>query len=134
MTPSRSFRIFATVFAVVFPIVYVVAVEKNYALFTYHPVVNEFGLLAEPPKAGLAMYYYGWLATSGIIAFLAGIIASFAPERMAKRLWSGWSWLVPLAVILVFSYFLRGFFIRYDVSGQGNAVTPSIEQPREGIE
>ena len=65
MTPPRSFPAFAIVFAVVFAVVYVIAVEENYALFTYHPAIGEFGAGVQQPKDGPAMYWYGWLATSG---------------------------------------------------------------------
>ena len=112
MTPSRSFSAFATVFAVVFAIVYVVAVEKNYALFTYHPAVGEFGPWVEKPKGGPAMYWYGWLATSGIAAFIAGMIAALLPESVRQRLWSGWSWVAAIGAMIVTSYMLREYFLR----------------------
>jgi hypothetical protein len=112
MTPPRSFPIFAIVFAVVFPVVYVIAVDNNYALFTYHPAVNEFGAWVEQPKAGLAMYWYGWMATAGIAASAAGAIACYLPERLTQRLWSGWSWVVPLIVLVVFGYLLRNYFLQ----------------------
>lgn len=112
MSLARSFLIFAIVFAVTYPIAYVIAVENNYALFTYHPALGEFGFLVERPKDGPAMYWYGWMATAGIVAFLVGAISCVIPERAAQRLWPGWSWAVPLAVMVVFSYLLRGFFTR----------------------
>jgi hypothetical protein len=108
----RSSHAFAIVFAVVYAIAYVIAVEKNYALFTYHPALGEFGFFVERPKDGPAMYWYGWMATAGIVALFAAALACFIPERATQRLWSGWSWSVPLAVMAVFSYLLRGFFLR----------------------
>ena len=50
------FHPFAIVFPVVYAIAYVIAVENNYALFTYHPALEEFGFLVERPKDGPAMY------------------------------------------------------------------------------
>jgi hypothetical protein len=96
----------------VYAVAYLIAMEKNYALFTYHPALEEFGLLVERPKEGPAMYWYGWMATAGIVALVAGLIACFVPERVTKRLWSGWSWAVPVAVMFVLGYLLRGYFIR----------------------
>jgi hypothetical protein len=112
MTMSRSFPVFAIVFAIVYPVAYVIAVEQNYALFTYHPAIEEFGFLVERPKEGPAMYWYGWMATAGIIALVAGVIACLVPEQMTKRLWSGWSWAVPVAAMCFIGYLLRGFFMR----------------------
>jgi hypothetical protein len=129
MKITRSISVFATVFAAVYAVVYVVAVEQNYALITYHPVLNEFGLLAEPPRAELAMYWYGWMLTAGTAALVAGIIACFVPEHLMQRLWSGWSWVIPVAVMLVVSYIQRGYFIP-----RTSVETPSIEQRTGAVE
>jgi hypothetical protein len=129
MKITRSISVFATVFAVVYAVVYVVAVEQNYALITYHPVLNEFGLLAEPPRAELAMYWYGWMATAGIAALVSGVIAGFVPDSVTQRLWSGWSWVIPVATMLVVSYIQRGYFIP-----RTSVETPSIEQRSGAVE
>lgn len=112
MTPARAFPVFAIVFAVVFAVAYVIAVEGNYALFTYHPALGEFGAGVEKPKDGPAMYWYGWLATSGIAASIAGLLACLLPEPVARRLWSGWTWVTALSVMLAFCYLLKNFFLR----------------------
>jgi ABC-type uncharacterized transport system permease subunit len=58
------------------------------------------------------MYWYGWITTSTIVASVAGLIACYLPERLTRRLWSGWSWVVPLGVLAVFCYLLRDYFLR----------------------
>ena len=130
MIAPQRLPLFATLFAAVYAVVYVVAVENNYALFTYHPVLNQFAFLVEAPKTGPAMYWYGWMATAGIAAFVVGVIASVVPEGVMKFLWSSWSWVVPLTVMLVVSYLLRDFFIPRAHIGQ----TPAVEQPRSEAE
>jgi hypothetical protein len=112
MTLPRSFPVFAVVFAAAFAVAYLVCVERNYALFTYHPAIYEFGFGAQKPKDGPAMYWFGWLATSGIAAGALALAACWLPESLTRRLWSGWSWAVPLAVMLVFCYLLRSYFLR----------------------
>jgi hypothetical protein len=104
--------VFAIVFAIVFAVAYIVCVWNNYALFTYHPALKQFGAGVQRPQEGPAMYWYGWLATSGIVALAAGFAACLLPERFARRLWAGWAWLVPLCVIVVFCYLLRRYFLR----------------------
>jgi hypothetical protein len=112
MTVSRSFYPFAVVFSVAYSIGYLIAVENNYALFTYHPAIEKFGPLVEPPRDGPAMYWYGWMSTAAIFAFVAATLARFIPEGAAERLWSGWSWAVPIASMVAFGYILKGFFLR----------------------
>ena len=112
MIRSRAVTVFVIVFAVVYPIAYLIAVQKNYALFTYHPAMNQFGVGVEKPQTGPAMYWYGWLATAGMVAFAAGLVAASLPERWTKGLRSGWSWLVPLCAMFAFAYLLRNYFLR----------------------
>ena len=107
---NRAFPVFAIVFAVVYVVVYTLAVWKNYALFTYHPAIYEWGFGVQKPKDGPAMYWYGWLATSVIVALVAGLLASLVPA--ARRLWPGLAWLAPLGAILFFAWLLRGYFLR----------------------
>jgi hypothetical protein len=102
----------AVLFAVVYALVYLVAVEKNYALFTFHPATNAFGWGVEKAGEGPAMYWYGWLATAGIAATLAAGLGLLLPQALARRLAPALAWCVPLAVILFFSYLLRNFFLR----------------------
>jgi len=109
---SRAFPVFAIVFASVFAVTYALAVWKNYALFTYHPAIYEFGWGVQKAKDGPAMYWYGWMATSAIVASVAGVAACLLPAAAQRRLWPGLAWLVPLAVMLFFAWLLRGYFFR----------------------
>jgi hypothetical protein len=108
----RAFPVFATAFAVVYAVAYAISVKYNYALFTYHPALNEFGAGVQKAKTGPAMYWYGWMATAGIAAALAGLVASRLPESVTRRIGPCWSWAVPLVTMLFFCWMLKGYFLR----------------------
>lgn len=108
----RAFPAFAIVFGAVYAIAYLVAVENNYALFTYHPAIKEFGIGVQKAKDGPAMYWFGWMATSGIVAFVAGALAAALPQGLTRRLWPGLTWVIALAVMAAFCWLLKGFFLR----------------------
>ena len=112
MNIPRTCAFLAIVFTVVFSIAYVIAVWKNYALFTYHPVPSTITPGVVKPYDGPAMYWYGWMATAAVAALAACLIAYVVPERVSNRVSSGWSWIVPLGVLLFFAYLLRGYFLR----------------------
>jgi len=99
-------------FAAAFAIIYVFAVERNWALFTYHPALGTFGMFTTPAKGGPSMYWYGWIATSALGAAVIAAIVAVLPATLTRRLWPCLSWAVPLVVICVFAFLLRGYFLR----------------------
>ena len=100
------------VFGVVCSLTYLLAVWKNYALFTYHPAIGAFGWGAEKAReGGPAMYWYGWISTSGIVGLAAGLLAMLLPARLTDRLWTGLAWFAPLCAMGVFGYILRSYFL-----------------------
>jgi hypothetical protein len=103
---------FPIVFAVAFAVVYVMSVLNNYALFTYHPAIGEFGAGVQKGRDGPAMYWYGWMATSGIVASAAAALAAVLPESATRRLWPGLTWLVALVAMAVLAWDLRQFFLK----------------------
>lgn len=112
MNRSRPAAFLAIVFTTVYAVAYVIAVWQNYALFTYHPVTGTLALGVEKPQDGPAMYWYGWMATAGLAAAGACLLAWLLPARYAQRVGAGWSWMVPLGVLIFFAYLLRGYFLR----------------------
>ena len=110
MSFTRSFPAFAIVFAAAYAVLYVISIEYNLALFTYHPATEEFYFLVKPASDQPAMFWYGWLATSALGALVVAGLVARLPEKFASHISSGWSWIVPLAVMLFFVYILRGYF------------------------
>jgi hypothetical protein len=98
------------VFSAAFALIYIFSVELNWAPFTYHPKIGQWGWLVEPARDGPPMYWYGWLVTSTLGASAASVIALPLLKSRPTQYWLGWT--VPLLVMISVLYFFRGFFLR----------------------
>ena len=103
------------VFSIAFVVLYVVAMDNNWALVTYLPRSREWlPLVVEPVdirKTGPGMYWYGWLATAGLGAAAAAVLWALLPRHWTRDIGARAVWLVGVAAILVVAYILRGWFI-----------------------
>ncbi len=104
---TRVFPIFAAAFA----IIYVVVEQMNLPLFTYHARTVEFGWLRQAALApnNPAMYWFGWIFTSAIGASVVSLAALPFTRDREPPAWIGWA--VPLAVMVLFVYLFRSFFL-----------------------
>ncbi len=109
---SRSFEIFAIVFAVGFALVYVVAVEQNSMLFTYHPITYSLGWGVQAAADGAAMYWFGWMATAALAGGVSALVACRLPVGLTRLLHPALAWLVQLGLLLAFGYLLSSFLLR----------------------
>ncbi len=100
------------VFSIAFASIYVACVEYNLALVTYHPQLAQWAALVDAPKEGPAMYWYGWLITSALGAGAAAALSLALPARAVERTSAVLVWLVPVAMIGLIAYILRGYFLR----------------------
>ena len=112
MNVHGRFANFAVAFVAVFAIVYYFAVAYNWALFSYGPAVGQWTLFIEAASAGPTMYWYGWIATSALVAAGVAALIAFLPQRLTHWLWPGFAWLVPVGSIAAFAYLLSGYFTR----------------------
>jgi hypothetical protein len=119
MTSSHSFRRFAFAYGPAFAILYVVALKLDLALFTVYPSLGvvlpgsrHSRDVAGPSMAFLApaMYWYGWSATAALGAFMIGLIAALLPERLTRRFWPGWLWVVPALAMIMCVYLTLPWF------------------------
>jgi hypothetical protein len=114
LVSSAAFGVFAIVFAIAAPVIYVASEIGGFPLFTYHPGTNriDFGFAAARPNEGPAMYWYGWLATTLIGASLAGLIAVLLPRNVTAKTPLFPIWLLPLLVLPILAYALMPFWTR----------------------
>lgn len=112
LASSTAFRTFATVFAIVTPIIYVTCEMANIPLFTYHPGTGNvnFGWAPAVKDEGPAMHWYGWTAATLLGAGVLGLIAAMLPESATRRIPLALVWIAPLAAVPVLIYALRFFW------------------------
>jgi hypothetical protein len=113
MNSDRAFLVFFGVFAAAFAVLYVIAMELNWAAFTYHPRLGLFELGAKPPRTGPAMYWYGWMATSALGGLTAAVLAMVGLANfLSAKAWLLISWVVPVGAMAAAAYFMLPFFTR----------------------
>jgi hypothetical protein len=113
MTASRKFGVFAIVFAVVYPIIYIIATEVNLAAFTYHAAIGEFGIGPDKPRNGPAMYWFGWMTTSALVAAAVATLVVYLPDSMTQKLPPSPAWVVPLlAMVTAAGLMINMYFTR----------------------
>ena len=112
LASSVAFRNFAIVFAIATPIIYVICEMRNWPLFTYHPGTNrvDLGWAAAVRDQGPAMHWYGWTASTLLVAGLLGLAAVKLPESVSRKIPLSLVWIVPLAAIPILVYALRFFW------------------------
>lgn len=114
LASSAAFGVFAIVFAIAAPVIYVASELGGFPLFTYHPGTGriDFGFAAARPNEGPAMYWYGWLATTLAGASVAGLIAALLPRDITAKIPLFPIWLLPLLVLPILAYALMPFWTR----------------------
>ena len=114
LASSTAFKTFAIVFGFGTAALYVVCDMMNWPLFTFHPGTNRVDLFyARALKGeGPAMYWYGWTATSMLGAAVLGLLATFLPEHVSRKIPLALVWIVPVLAIPLLFYSLMPFWTR----------------------
>ena len=109
LASSARFRTFAITFAIVGPVIYMICLQMNWPLFTYHPATNRIVLGWEAARSGEGpnMTWYGWTAMALIVGGGLSYLATFLPERITKRIPLILVWLLPILAIPYLIYDLR---------------------------
>jgi hypothetical protein len=109
LASSAKFRTFAITFAIVGTVVYMLCLQMNWPLFTFHPATNRvvWGWEASRSGEGPAMYWYGWTAMTLIVGGVISFLATLLPESVARRIPLILVWLLPILAIPYLIYDLR---------------------------
>jgi hypothetical protein len=101
LATSRRFKAFATTFSISGIVIYCLVQYFNYPLFTYWPAARRFAWGFGPPSAddGPNMLWYGWSATTLIIAGALGVVAVLMPESVTRKIPLWLVWLLPILAI-----------------------------------
>jgi hypothetical protein len=105
---ERLFPFFSAAFAVI----YAVVLDYNWAAITYHPKIGVWDLGTTPSRDGPAMYWYGIVLTSLVAALIATAIAALVPESVTKKIWSGFTWLLPVGSIVFLVWLLLPYYTK----------------------
>jgi hypothetical protein len=114
LASSGKLKTFVVTVAIVGTLVYSICLFFNLPIFTYHPAVNRFEWGYGPSRSGEgpAMYWYGWTATTLIVAPIVGFLATLLPENMAKKIPLILVWLLPILAVPYLIWDLRQWWFR----------------------
>jgi hypothetical protein len=106
---STKFKTFALTFAIVGPVIYMVCLQMNWPLFTYHPATNRiaFGWEAARSGEGPNMTWYGWTAMTLLVGTVVSFLATLLPESATRKIPLILVWLLPILAIPYLIYDLR---------------------------
>ena len=109
LASSAKFKTFAIAFAVAGTLIYLLCLQFNWPLFTFHPAVNrvEFGWGPSRSGEGPAMYWYGWTAMTIVAGTFVSFLATLLPESAAKKIPLILVWLLPILAIPYLIWDLR---------------------------
>lgn len=92
-------------FAVAFAAVYLASFLNGWTVFRFYPLTGVFTTADLPRTAGPAMGWYAWIVQGTAAGLLAALIARVVPQRVADRLWSGWTAIAVIGLLIVTFYF-----------------------------
>jgi hypothetical protein len=106
---SAKFKTFAITFAVVGTVIYLLCLQFNWPLFTFHPAMNRFEWGWGPGRSGEgpAMYWYGWTATTLVAGAVVSFLATLLPESTTKKIPLILVWLLPILAVPYLIWDLR---------------------------
>ena len=101
LAKSSRFRSFAITFSIAGVLTYLSCVWWNLPLFTFHPATDRlvWGYEAARSGEGPNMLWYGWTATTVLIAAALGLVVMMLPERISGKIPLALVWIFPILAI-----------------------------------
>ena len=114
LASSTAFKTFAIVFGFGTAALYVLCDMMGWPLFSYHPATNRVELFYARPRQGEGpvMYWYGWTATAMLGGAALGVLATFLPVHVTRKIPLALVWIVPVLAIPLLFYSLMPFWTR----------------------
>jgi hypothetical protein len=108
LAASAKFKTFTIAFSSSGALIYCLCQFFNWPLFTFHPATNRivWGYEGPRPGEGPNMLWYGWTATTILMAAVVGIVAMMLPENVTKKVPLTLMWLLPILAIPYIVYSL----------------------------
>jgi hypothetical protein len=80
--------------------------------YTAARIIDVCGDVADPAMEFLApeTWWYGWVASAALGAFLIGLVATLLPDRWWRGFWLGWVWVTPLIAMIACVYLTIPWF------------------------
>ena len=109
LASSTKFKTFVVTYAIAGTLIYLLCLQMNWPLFTFHPATNRivWGWEAARSGEGPTMYWYGWTATSLLAGAILGFLATLLPESVTRRIPLILVWLLPILSIPYLIWDLR---------------------------
>jgi hypothetical protein len=109
LASSTKVKTFAITFAVAGTVIYLLCLQFNWPLFTFHPAMNRFEWGWGPGRSGEgpAMYWYGWTATTLVAGAVVSFLATLLPESTTKKIPLILVWLLPILAVPYLIWDLR---------------------------
>ena len=109
LASSTKLKTFVVTYAIAGTLIYLLCLQMNWPLFTFHPATNRivWGWEASRSGEGPAMYWYGWTATSLLAGAILGFLATLLPESVTRKIPLILVWLLPILAIPYLIYDLR---------------------------
>jgi hypothetical protein len=106
------YRTFVTIFSASFSLSYLLADVMKLPSFSYYPATHKltWGWSPATVDDGPAMYWYGWILSSLLVALGTSYICSILPTHISRRIPLSIAWIVPITLIPFLIYSLKFYW------------------------